>query len=231
MDGIGLRQRVVMIGVACVLIVLAVWIAGRSVSLENAVVAASEPAIGASPSLPAESGVFRRAADALRVLEAPEHDANPRDLATYYRRRAYAGAPPVIPHPLLSEKDYGKGCLGCHLNGGYVPPFRAYTPVTPHPELTACTQCHVPGTENAPPAMASNTFVAARPPALDGEALPGAPPPIPHGLEMRSNCQACHAGPSSPQPIRTDHPQRVNCRQCHVTTGSQGNEEGLTWRR
>jgi cytochrome c-type protein NapB len=46
--------------------------------------------------------------------------------------------------------------------------------------------------------------------------LPGGPPPIPHGLQMRENCLACHAGPAAVAEIRTPHPTLVNCRQCHA---------------
>ncbi|HEX7788274.1 MAG TPA: hypothetical protein VF653_18790 [Methylomirabilota bacterium] len=54
------------------------------------------------------------------------------------------------------------------------------------------------------------------PPRLQGAAMPGSPPPIPHGLQMRENCRACHAGPGAVAELRTTHPQRVSCRQCHA---------------
>ena len=47
-------------------------------------------------------------------------------------------------------------------------------------------------------------------------ALEESPPVIPHQLQMRENCLACHAGPGAPKEIRVSHPERINCRQCHV---------------
>ena len=44
----------------------------------------------------------------------------------------------------------------------------------------------------------------------------GSPPPIPHALQMRENCLACHAGPGAVLEIRSTHPERWNCRQCHA---------------
>jgi cytochrome c-type protein NapB len=46
--------------------------------------------------------------------------------------------------------------------------------------------------------------------------MPGSPPPIPHALQMRENCRACHAGPGAVAELRTTHPERVTCRQCHA---------------
>jgi cytochrome c-type protein NapB len=54
------------------------------------------------------------------------------------------------------------------------------------------------------------------PPRLGRAALPGAPPPVPHDLQMRGNCIACHVGPGTVVAIRVEHPSRGNCRQCHV---------------
>lgn len=55
--------------------------------------------------------------------------------------RAYAGAPPTIPHLLSSRRD----CLGCHDRMGGSP-IR-----TPHPDRVNCLQCHVPArTEQTP---------------------------------------------------------------------------------
>jgi cytochrome c-type protein NapB len=46
--------------------------------------------------------------------------------------------------------------------------------------------------------------------------MPASPPPIPHALQMRENCRACHAGPGAVAELRTTHPERVTCRQCHA---------------
>ncbi len=49
-----------------------------------------------------------------------------------------------------------------------------------------------------------------------GRATPGAPPTIPHTLQLWENCLTCHAGSASRVEIRTSHPERPRCRQCHV---------------
>ena len=49
-----------------------------------------------------------------------------------------------------------------------------------------------------------------------------APPPIPHDLQFRGNCLACHAGPAAVAEIRTTHPERADCRQCHVSPDPGG---------
>ena len=46
------------------------------------------------------------------------------------------------------------------------------------------------------------TFTRMPAPEIDGAALPGSPPPIPHDLQMRSNCLACHAGPAAVREVR-----------------------------
>ena len=45
---------------------------------------------------------------------------------------------------------------------------------------------------------------------------PASPPTIPHTLQLRENCLACHGGAASRVEIRTSHPERPRCRQCHV---------------
>ena len=132
-----------------------------------------------------------------------------RTLALFHSRRAFPGAPPVIPHPIEAGS-----CLGCHKDGGYAPGLKAYTPVTPHPQYTNCQQCHV--SESKTPLFVNTTFAKPSPPEIDNHSLPGAPPPIPHTLQLRENCNACHAGPAAVAEIRTPHPERTNCRQCHV---------------
>ena len=45
------------------------------------------------------------------------------------------------------------------------------------------------------------------------------PPAIPHDLQLRGNCLACHSGPAAVAQIRVAHPERADCRQCHVAAG------------
>lgn len=181
--------------------------------------------------LPSEAGVFRRWAKALTYQDMPEGGRN---LQQYYANRAYHGAPPLIPHPLMSEKGMGgKTCLQCHENGGYTEQFKAYAPVTPHPELVNCRQCHVPKTTDG--LFVASNFEKSQPPPLGQSAMPGSPPMIPHTLQLRENCLACHAGPAAPTAIKTTHPERVNCRQCHVPAQrndffeKQELSDGSTW--
>lgn len=166
--------------------------------------------------MPSEKGVFKRAHHAIDYSNMPVDETHQRVLKDYYDNRAYHGAPPTIPHELDGERTFGGGeCLKCHENGGYVDKYKAYTPVTPHPELVNCRQCHVPE-------YTSKTFTPTEnkpfetPEVGVNNALLTSPPVIPHQIQLRENCLACHAGPAAPKEIRVSHPERVNCRQCHV---------------
>lgn len=165
--------------------------------------------------IPSEAGVFRRSEFAMDYNNMPDDPQHQRSLDTYYKNRAYSGAPPTIPHIILIESGMGgKSCLQCHQNGGYVAQFDANAPVTPHPELINCKQCHVPVKSNT--FFTESSFTRLEEPEINNQALPGSPPMIPHALQMRENCLACHAGPAAPKEIRVTHPERVNCRQCHA---------------
>lgn len=140
--------------------------------------------------------------------------ASQRSLRTFYKRRAYSGAPPRIPHAIHEYKGYMDACLSCHAKGGYVPKYDAFAPVTPHPTLSNCVQCHVPQTTTA--YFRPTAWKQPLRPKLRRSALAGSPPPIPHDLQMRTNCNSCHAGPAAVKEIRVPHPERSNCLQCHV---------------
>lgn len=175
-----------------------------------------------------ESGQFRIHTLASRLAApTPVKDANSPSLAVKYSRRAYNGAPPVIPHPIKNDDSKpGAQCLSCHLGGGYVDAFHAYAPKTPHPDYINCRQCHVPAGHLAPFRGESN-FATRTIPKQPGAALPGGPPRIPHDLKERGNCAACHVGEGVPLAIRTSHPERIYCRQCHVPQ----DEENQHWER
>lgn len=70
-----------------------------------------------------------------------------------FGRRAYEGAPPVLPHATWMRQN----CLSCHGPGG-ANSFR-----TPHPDRHNCLQCHAPDAsiDQSPSLMANN-----RPPPL-----------------------------------------------------------------
>lgn len=177
--------------------------------------------------IPSEKGVFQRSEHALEYAKMPIDENHQRTLDTYYDNRAYHGAPPSIPHPVKDERNMGENsCLKCHHNGGFTEKFNAYAPVTPHPELVNCRQCHVVEKTNGLfKGFAYNEVVA--PKAGINNALKGSPPVIPHQIQLHENCLSCHAGPSAPKEIRVSHPERINCRQCHVLNNKETTDIGV----
>ena len=136
--------------------------------------------------------------------------------ATRALRRAFDGAPPVVPHERF-EAD----CLSCHGAKSVEVPGLGFSPPMPHaatPGLSAlsrCTQCHV--FRSTDDVFVANAFVGLAQDLRRGErATTGAPPVMPHPVFMRENCLACHTGPAAREEIRTTHPERDNCAQCHV---------------
>lgn len=193
--------------------------------------------------LRAEAEVFRTAPASLAIDPASDmrRGSHPRTLKTYRGLRAYPGAPPRIPHGLNPDEALKGGCKTCHERGGYSYRFDAYVPITPHPDMGMCLQCHVgdaklmaipmPSLDPSARCMqchsaggqrwkdSGTTFRPIQWPQLMHVNVGDAPPPIPHTLEMRTNCLSCHAAPSAVQEIRTKHANRSNCRQCHVESG------------
>ncbi len=132
-----------------------------------------------------------------------------------YRRadlRMYEGAPPVIPHALRN-----RDCLDCHAHGMMVEGKTA--PVTPHPQLANCMQCHIPQ-QNVTPFRENNFTSEVRVAALP-KANPSGPPLIPHRVFMRESCLVCHHDPARQEVVQTTHPERTNCRQCHVAQNAE----------
>lgn len=209
---------------------------------------ADVPAIGrvaliepVSTPIPAEAEVFRTTPAMLAIAPSVPRGrtAHPRNWATYQYLRAYPGAPPRIPHALSAAEFRVEICNSCHTRGGYSLRFAAYVPVTPHPEMGMCLQCHVGddavmGTASAgadpnarcplchgptggPPLReAAATWSTSVWPTLVSTAPGLQPPSIPHELQFRGNCLACHGGPAAVAAIRTSHPERASCRQCHT---------------
>ena len=195
----------------------------------------------AHPPIEAEARLFAVAAP-LENPAARRRTAHPRTLATFRSLRPFPGAPPRVPHGLTADEFRQTRCLTCHARGGYAMRFEAYAPVTPHPELADCLQCHLaddavvgvsfPAGDgdalcrqcHAPAARrasaAANDWRGASWPAVTTGQRPGAPPVIPHDLQMRGNCVACHAGPGAVQEIRTTHAAWSSCFQCHVTVST-----------
>jgi cytochrome c-type protein NapB len=209
------RARLVRICVAAVLMLVGVFAAGSMVRTGVPAWNPPQTLVFDPDALPAEAETFRFASRGAGLTASSQGKGGPRTLEKFDARRAFPGAPPVIPHPLLEDQTMGaRGCLGCHADGGFVPPLKTYAPVTPHPQLENCRQCHVPQKET--PLFAGTMWSKISGPPVKQAAMPGAPPPMPHSNEMRGNCLACHAGPGAVAEIRTPHPERANCRQCHV---------------
>jgi cytochrome c-type protein NapB len=159
-------------------------------------------------------------------------------------------AHPAYPHA-SARMSFAPACAHRATNGAVTPAPAAYVPVTPHPDLGICLQCHVGDdgvmglasaaadpnsrcplchgpTGGAPRPEASANWPMSvwptLPPRIEGQW----PPPIPHDLQLRGNCLACHGGPAAVAELRTSHPERVNCRQCHVAVDPEA--DGFTRR-
>lgn len=134
-------------------------------------------------------------------------------------RRAYDGAPPVVPHPVA--QDSSAACLACH-GPGFTIKDKVASKIS-HAHYTSCTQCHVPSVGPQIPTgeivlrehIAGNQFVGLTAPTKGSRAWPGAPPTTPHPTLMRSECMSCH-GPQGLFGLRTPHPSRQACVQCHA---------------
>jgi cytochrome c-type protein NapB len=138
-------------------------------------------------------------------------------LADRAHRRAFFGAPPVIPHPV--DDSSSGSCLACHRTGVKVAGKIAY-PIS-HPPYANCLQCHAPsvGRLGGDPPKLVTDFTRLDESTLASRAWPGAPPRMPHGVWMRENCTSCHGLVARPG-LRTPHPNRQNCQQCHVPEGA-----------
>ena len=114
-----------------------------------------------------------------------------RNLNSFYELRQYPGSPPRIPHKVFpSFSDEAEECLACHGRGGYGVKLDAYAPVTPHPENELCYQCHVPKLTDI--LFVETNWLSISPPRLGNSQMGGSPPPIPHSLQLREDCIACH---------------------------------------
>ena len=150
-------------------------------------------------------------------VPVPDHEGAVKTAALERaERRAYDGAPPVIPH-----ENFSITCTECHNLEGVAVEGTGFSPPSPHEvtrgmsAISRCRQCHV--FRETETLFVDNSFVGLRQDLRRGRRLyDGAPPVIPHKILMRENCRACHAGPAAREEIRTSHPERARCRQCHV---------------
>lgn len=135
-------------------------------------------------------------------------------------RRAFEGAPPLIPH-VVDQTTHD--CRACHQKRVTVAGNPA--PVMPHRIFQSCQQCHVQA--NNPFFAKQRTAGGPLPAGSNFEPVPigkgvrahaAAPPQIPHPTAMREQCTACH-GKLGYEGMKTTHPERTLCRQCHVVGG------------
>ncbi len=142
-------------------------------------------------------------------------DSGDRNLAGFYDLRQYPGSPPRIPHEVdFSFSGKETDCLSCHVKGGYSPEFGKFVPVMPHPENSLCYQCHATLTKDE--SFVDTDWQSVPPPRLGQSFLSSSPPPVPHSLQLRENCIACHTGPGAVTELRVEHANRGDCRQCHA---------------
>lgn len=149
----------------------------------------------------------------------PSDEDKQRSLATRSARRAFNGAPPVIPHAVEQTDD--AACFACHGQGARVGDRVANR--MSHRFLVNCLQCHA---EPAPKPFddletpVANTFVGLSTPSSGDRAFPGAPPVIPHSTWMRENCLSCHGGVAGWPGLEVTHRWRTNCVQCHAVSAA-----------
>ena len=154
-------------------------------------------------------------------VENPE-EGKEQTLQLRAERRAYAGAPPVVPHPVKQRGDLA--CMACHGDGVTIKGKLA--PPMSHEKMVNCTQCHVASAGPAPGTAlkeyelsTKNSFEGLLEPRNGEQAWVGAPPTMPHSSQMREDCASCH-GPNGREGLRTSHPWRQNCQQCHTPSGA-----------
>ncbi len=137
-------------------------------------------------------------------------------LAARAARRAYDGAPPIVPHAV--DERGAPACLACHERGMRVDDRIA--PAMSHAPYASCLQCHggpgerPRGSSLAPSVATANGFVGLEAPAQGERAHPGAPPTIPHRTFMRERCTSCHGAWATG--LASTHPWRQSCTQCHA---------------
>lgn len=139
------------------------------------------------------------------------------------RRRAFDGAPPVVPHPV--RPGGAPECVACHLEGFALAGRRAS--LIPHRTFASCTQCHVSSAPSLAvaagggPAVAASSFVGIASAGAGEKAYEGAPPSVPHSTWMRERCESCH-GVDGRAALQTPHPERRSCLQCHPAVSEHG---------
>lgn len=145
----------------------------------------------------------------------PSEEAKRRSLQVRSERRAFNGAPPIVPHPV--EKTNDAACYACHGQGMHIG-HRIANRMS-HGFLANCLQCHAPPAPDpfaGLDARVANVFIGMPTPLAGERAYPGAPPTIPHSTWMRSECLSCHGQTAGWAGLESTHPWRTNCVQCHA---------------
>lgn len=147
----------------------------------------------------------------------PSHKDKLESLSTRATRRAYNGAPPIIPHAV--ERTNDAACYACHGHGALVGERVANR--MSHGFLVNCLQCHA----TPPPkpfahveAEVATTFTGLPAPTSGERAFSDAPPVIPHSTWMRERCLSCHGGAAGWPGLEVTHRWRANCLQCHASS-------------
>lgn len=179
--------------------------------------------LAASPWVPPSTG--RLVERGLAEKSKGERDPQAIELALARRanNRAYAGAPPTIPHAISSLQ--ASDCLGCHEFGiAFTSQMRASA--ISHAAFTSCTQCHASSHVEMPvdatlvadarARYGGGSFHGLAAAGEGARAWAGAPPATPHPTHLRENCLSCH-GSRGNFALRSSHPERVACEQCHLS--------------
>jgi cytochrome c-type protein NapB len=125
-------------------------------------------------------------------------------------RRLFFGSPTAVPHEVGGAMGE---CLSCHGEEG------TGAPLTPHPTMLHCRQCHVPAGE-VTGEFRANHFVGLKRPKTAPRAHSKAPSIMPHPVLLHEKCLACHAPKAREDVVGTTHPERQHCRQCHIAQAS-----------
>jgi nitrate reductase (cytochrome), electron transfer subunit len=177
---------------------------------------------GPNHRLTGDLNLLRRGLPALMTPVVQTEEQRQASIGHRATRRAYHGAPPVIPHVI--DEQSSTACLACHEKGILV--AGRIASMISHPPYASCPQCHVPALprlhhlENG----WENSFSGLSSPGRGSRVWAGAPPTIPHFTWMRQGCASCHGVTGLPG-LRTPHPQRPNCQQCHVSESAREGEQ------
>ena len=142
-------------------------------------------------------------------------------------RRAFDGAPPVIPHAV--EQRSAAACLSCHGQGQWID--NAFAPIMSHESRRDCLACHVEQSsrlQSAPqPLPVGGSSWMGRTSSRGDRAQPLGPPTIPHTPQQiawaRENCLSCHGPNGRPglaftadSTAHRDSTTNARCLSCHV---------------